>query len=228
MLYFFNGFFPIHLRISFDGQDDKFFSKRMALKWSTANNISAIRRENLLCFLSLDTLNSLSLKQYSELKDTLSYPLNSIFAVQSYNKIYGEHRFVLVAQAAEGIIEEKYDHKLANPSFQNRIKFLFNPLLVADSEHGAALFSSVGIDENTHFKLIMDTRHFYSHLAKKRKCFERGEELISEYWILSIAIRMFILQEIGVSYNESLFKTNTSSIVRWINEHRRSHKPTSS
>lgn len=228
MLYFFNGFFPTLLNISFDGEEDVSFPQRVARQWTTANNISATRSNNRLCFISPKTLNNSTLTKYSDLKTVLSYPLQSLFSIQSYDGIYWEHRFVLASQAAEGIIEEKYDNMLERPGFQAKIEFLFKPLLAANRKHRTKLFSSIGITQKTYFKLIKDTRHFYSHLARKRKCFETGDELISEYWILALAIRMFILQEIGVTYDISLFKANSSSIARWINENRKSHKPTSS
>lgn len=228
MLYFFNGFFPTLFSISFDGEADKFFLKKMARQWTTANNISATRSSNRLCFISPETLNNSTLTKYSDLKAALFYPLQSLFAIQSYDGIYSEHRFLLASQAAEGIIEEKYDDMLKQSGFQARIEFLFKPLLVANKKHRTKLFSSIGITQEIYFKLIKDTRHFYSHLAKDRKRFRKGVEFISDYWILSLAIRMFILQEIGVSYNDSLFKINASSIVRWINENRKVHKPTSS
>lgn len=228
MLYFFNGFFPTLFSISFDGEEDKFFLKKMARQWTTANNISATRSSNRLCFISPETLNNSTLTKYSDLKAALFYPLQSLFAIQSYDGIYSEHRFLLASQAAEGIIEEKYDDMLKQSGFQARIEFLFKPLLVANKKHRTKLFSSIGITQEIYFKLIKDTRHFYSHLAKDRKRFRKGVEFISDYWILSLAIRMFILQEIGVSYNDSLFKINASSIVRWINENRKVHKPTSS
>lgn len=228
MLYFFNGFFPTLLSISFNREEDKFFPKKMARQWTTANNISATRSSNRLCFISPETLNNSTLTKYSDLKAALSYPLQSLFAIQSYDGIYSEHRFLLASQAAEGIIEEKYDDMLKRSGFQARIEFLFEPLLVANRKHRTKLFSSIGIPQKIYFKLIKDTRHFYSHLAKERKRFKKGVEFISDYWILSLAIRMFILQEIGIAYDESLFKTNASSIARWINEHRKSHKPTSS
>ena len=70
------------------------------------------------------------------LKEALKYPLNSLFAVQSYDDIYGEHRFLLASHAAEGIVEEKYENQLKNPSgkngFKDRIEFLFKPLLNAN------------------------------------------------------------------------------------------------
>lgn len=228
MLYFFNGFFPTLFSIAFDGEEDKFFLKKMARQWTTANNISATRSSNRLCFISPEILNNSTLTKYSDLKAALSYPLQSLFAIQSYDGIYSEHRFLLASQAAEGIIEEKYDDMLERSGFQARIEFLFKPLLVANRKHRTKLFSSIGITQEIYFKLIKDTRHFYSRLAKDRKRFRKGVEFISDYWILSLAIRMFILQEIGVSYNESLFKINASSIVRWINENRKVHKPTSS
>lgn len=228
MLYFFNGFFPTLLNISFDGEEDKFFTKRMARQWTTANNISAARSSNRLCIISPKALNNSTLTKYLDLKAALSYPLQSLFAIQSYDGIYSEHRFVLASQAAEGIIEERYDDMVERTGFQARIEFLFKPLLVANRKHRTKLFSSIGITQELYFKLIKDTRHFYSHLAKERKRFKEGVEFISDYWILSLAIRMFILQEIGIAYDESLFKTNASSIARWINEHRKSHKPASS
>lgn len=35
MLYFFDGLFPVLLNISFDGEEDKFFLKRIARQWCT-------------------------------------------------------------------------------------------------------------------------------------------------------------------------------------------------
>lgn len=220
MLYFFNGFFPVLLSISFDGKADEFFPKRMARQWCTTKGYSLIRSNNRLCLISPETLNGTSLKKYATLKDVLKYPLSSIFAVQSYDNIYGEHRFVLASHAAEGIIEGKYDNQLDSHNFQGRIEFLFKPLLSADRKHKTKLFSSIELSQKDYFKLLKDTRHFYSHLAKERKRFTDGKEFISDYWILSLAIRLFILQEIGVSYDVPLFKTNATAIAEWIAKYR--------
>lgn len=220
MLYFFDGFFPVLLNISFDGKEDEFFPKRMARQWCTTKSFSLIRSNNRLCFISQETLNCTTLKKYALLKAVLKYPLSSIFAVQSYDNIYGEHRFVLASHAAEGIIEEKYDNQLSNHSFQGRMEFLFGPLLSANRKYKTKLFSSIGLSQKTYFKLLKDTRHFYSHLSKERKRFTEGEEFISDYWILSLAIRLFILQEIGVNYEASLFKANAFAIAEWITKYR--------
>ena len=220
MLYFFNGFFPALMNISFDGEEDKFFPKRMARQWCTTKSFSLIRSNNRLCFISQETLNCTTLKNYASLKAVLKYPLSSIFAVQSYDNIYGEHRFVLASHAAEGIIEEKYDSQLTNHGFKSRIEFLFRPLLNANKKHKTKLFSSIGLSEKSYFELIRDTRHFYSHLAKERKRFTEGKEFISDYWILSLAIRLFIMQEIGGNYDVPLFKANASAIAWWITKYR--------
>ena len=220
MLYFFNGFFPVLLNISFDGEEDKFFPKRIARQWCTTKSFSLIRSNNRLCFISQETLNCSTLKNYASLKAVLKYPLSSIFAVQSYDNIYGEHRFVLASHAAEGIIEEKYDSQRSNHNFQGRMEFLFEPLLNANRKYKTKLFSSIGLSQNTYFKLLKDTRHFYSHLAKERKRFIDGKEFVSDYWILSLAIRMFIMQEIGVNYEASLYKANATAIAEWIAEYR--------
>lgn len=220
MLYFFDGFFPVLLNISFDGEEDKFFPKRMARQWCTTKSFSLIRSNNRLCFISQETLNCTTLKNYAALKAVLKYPLSSIFAVQSYDNIYGEHRFVLASHAAEGIIEEKYDSQLTNHVFKSRMEFLFKPLLNANKKHKTKLFSSIGLTEKSYFELLRDTRHFYSHLAKERKRFTDGKEFASDYWILSLAIRLFILQEIGVNYEAPLFKANASAIAEWITKYR--------
>lgn len=220
MLYFFDGFFPVLLNISFDGEEDKFFPKRMARQWCTTKSFSLIRSNNRLCFISQETLNCTTLKNYAALKAVLKYPLSSIFAVQSYDNIYGEHRFVLALHAAEGIIEEKYDSQLTNHVFKSRMEFLFKPLLNANKKHKTKLFSSIGLTEKSYFELLRDTRHFYSHLAKERKRFTDGKEFASDYWILSLAIRLFILQEIGVNYEAPLFKANASAIAEWITKYR--------
>lgn len=220
MLYFFDGFFPVLLNISFDGEEDKFFPKRMARQWCTTKSFSLIRSNNRLCFISQETLNCTTLRNYAALKAVLKYPLSSIFAVQSYDNIYGEHRFVLASHAAEGIIEEKYDSQLTNHVFKNRMEFLFKPLLNANKKHKTKLFSSIGLTEKSYFELLRDTRHFYSHLAKERKRFADGKEFASDYWILSLAIRLFILQEIGVNYEAPLFKANASAIAEWITKYR--------
>lgn len=157
MFYFFNGFFPTLLSISFNGEEDKFFLKKMPRQWTTANNISATRSSNRLCFISTETLNNSTLTKYSDLKVALSYPLQSLFAIQSYDGIYSEHRFLLASQAAEGIIEEKYDDMLKRSGFQARIEFLFEPLLVANRKHRTKLFSSIGIPQKIYFKLIKDS-----------------------------------------------------------------------
>lgn len=220
MLYFFDGFFPVLLNISFDGEEDKFFPKRMARQWCTTKSFSLIRSNNRLCFISQKTLNCTTLRNYAALKAVLKYPLSSIFAVQSYDNIYGEHRFVLASHAAEGIIEEKYDSQLTNHVFKSRMEFLFKPLLNANKKHKTKLFSSIGLTEKSYFELLRDTRHFYSHLAKERKRFTDGKEFASDYWILSLAIRLFILQEIGVNYEAPLFKANASAIAEWITKYR--------
>lgn len=220
MLYFFDGFFPVLLNISFDGEEDKFFPKRMARQWCTTKSFSLIRSNNRLCFISQETLNCTTLRNYAALKAVLKYPLSSIFAVQSYDNIYGEHRFVLASHAAEGIIEEKYDSQLTNHVFKSRMEFLFKPLLNANKKHKTKLFSSIGLTEKSYFELLRDTRHFYSHLAKERKRFTDGKEFASDYWILSLAIRLFILQEIGVNYEAPLFKANASAIAEWITKYR--------
>lgn len=220
MLYFFDGFFPVLINICFDGKEDEFFPKRMARQWCTTKNFSLIRSNNRLCFISQETLNCTTLKNYAALKAVLKYPLSSIFAVQSYDNIYGEHRFVLASHAAEGIIEEKYDSQLTNHVFKSRMEFLFKPLLNANKKHKTKLFSSIGLTEKAYFELLKDTRHFYSHLAKERKRFTDGKEFASDYWILSLAIRLFILQEIGVNYETPLFKANASTIAEWITKYR--------
>ena len=220
MLYFFNGFFPVLLSISFDGEKDKFFPKRIARQWGTTKGFSLIRSNNRLCFISQSTLNYTTLKNYALLKTVLKYPLNSIFAVQSYDNIYGEHRFVLTAHAAEGMIEEKYENQLESHGFKSRIEFLFKPLLSANREHKTNLFRNIGIPQKTYFKLLKNTRDFYSHLAKERRRFREGKEFASDYWILSLAIRLFVLQEIGVNYEVPLFKANASAIAEWIAEYR--------
>lgn len=220
MFYFFYGFFPVLLNISFDGEEDKFFPKRIARLWSTTNSFSLIRSNNQLCNISSESLNCKTLKNYELLKATLKYPLNSIFAIQSYNNIYGEHRFVLASHAAEGIIEAKFDSEITNHSFQGRMKFLFIPLLNANRKHKTKLFSSIGITQTVYFKLLTETRDFYSHLAQERKRFTEGKEFASDYWILSLAIRLFIIQEIGLNYDVQMFKENASAIARWINQYR--------
>ena len=220
MLYFFNGFFPIILNISFDGEADKNFSKTVARQWRTAENVNLIRSSNRLCFISQETLNCTTLEKYVSLKAVLKYPLSSIFAVQSYDNIYGEHRFVLASHAAEGIIEKKYENKLSIHNFQSRIEFLFRPLLNANRKYNTKLFSSIGISRKNYFKLLKETRHFYTHLSKKRKCFIDGKEFISDYWILSLAIRLFIMQEIGVNYDIILFKQNALALAEWIVKYR--------
>lgn len=220
MLYFFDGFFPVLLSISFDGEEDKFFPERMARQWCTTKSVNLIRSNNRLCFISQETLNYTTLKNYASLKAILKYPLSSIFAVQSYDNIYGEHRFVLASHAAEGIVEEKYDSQLTNHGFKSRIEFLFRPLLNANKKHKTKLFSSIGLTEKSYFELLRDTRHFYSHLAKERKRFTDGKEFASDYWILSLAIRLFILQEIRVNYEAPLFKANASAIAEWITKYR--------
>lgn len=220
MLYFFNGFFPVLLNISFDGKEDKFFPKRIARLWSTTSSFSLVRSNNRLCNISIESLNCKTLKNYELLKATLKYPLNSIFAIQSYDNIYGEHRFVLASHAAEGIIEEKYDSKIGKQDFQCRMKFLFTPLLSANRKHKTKLFSCIGISQEEYFRLLKETRHFYSHLARERRRFTEGEEFASDYWILSLAIRLFIVQEIGLNYDAQLFKANASGIAQWINQYR--------
>lgn len=220
MLYFFDGFFPTILHIYFDGEEDKFFPKRMARQWCTTKSLSLIRNSNRLCFISQETLNCTTLKNYASLKSVLKYPLSSIFAVQSYDNIYGEHRFVLASHAAEGIIEAKYDSQLTNHDFKSRIEFLFKPLLNANRKHKTKLFSSIGLTGKSYFELLKNTRHFYSHLAKERKRFTKGKEFASDYWIMSLAIRLFILQEIGVNYETPLFKANASAIAEWIAKYR--------
>lgn len=220
MLYFFNGFFPVLLNIFFDGEEDEFFPKRMARQWCTTKSFNLIRSNNRLCFISQETLNRTTLQNYASLKAVLKYPLSSIFAVQSYDNIYGEHRFVLASHAAEGIVEEKYDNRLSNHSFQGRMEFLFEPLLNANRKYKTKLFSSMGLSQKKYFKLLKDTRHFYSHLAKERKRFTDGKEFASDYWILSFAIRLFVLQEIGVKYEVPLFKANAFAMAHWIAEYR--------
>ena len=224
MLYFFNGFFPCLLNIAFDGNEDKDYLRKIVRLRSTTEQLSLIRSNNRLCFISPENLNCSTLKKYALLKETLKYPLNSLFAVQSYDDIYGEHRFLLASHAAEGIVEEKYENQLKNHSgkngFKDRIEFLFKPLLNANKKHKTKLFSSIGLSQKAYFKLLKDTRHFYSHLAKERKRFTKGKEFISDYWILSLAIRLFILQEIGVNYEVPLFKANASAIAEWIAEYR--------
>lgn len=220
MLYFYNGFFPILLDISFDGKEDQFFPKRMARQWYTTNSCSLIRNNNRLCVVSQETLNCTTLKRYASLREALKYPLTSVFAVQSYDNIYGEHRFVLASHAAEGIIEGKYDSQLTNCNFKSRMEFLFAPLLNANKKYKTKLFSSIGLSEKSYFELLRNTRHFYSHLAKERKRFTKGKEFASDYWILSLAIRLFILQEIGVDYEAPLFKANASAIAKWMSKYR--------
>lgn len=221
MLYFFNGFFPRLLNIAFDGNEDNDYPQKIVRLRSTTEKLSLIRSNNRLCFISPENLNGGTLKNYALLKGTLKYPLNSLFAVQSYDYVYSEHRFVLAAHAAEGIVEEKYDSQLANHTFQGRIKFLFAPLLSANRRHNTNLFHNIGISQKTYFKLLKSTRDFYSHLAIERKRFKEGYELISNYWILSLAIRLFILQEIGVNHEVPLFKANASAIAEWIAEYRK-------
>ena len=220
MLYLFNGFFPVLLNIYFDGEEDKFFQKRMAKRWCTTNSFSLIRSNNKLCSISQKTLNCTTLKNYASLRDDLKYPLSSIFAIQSYDNIYGEHRFVLVSHAAEGIIEEKYDSQISSHNFQGRMEFLFGPLLNANRKYRTKLFSSIGLSQKNYFKLLKDTRHFYSHLSKERKRFTEGKEFLSDYWILSLAIRLFIMQEIRVNYEAPLFEANASAIAEWIAKYR--------
>lgn len=224
MLYFFNGFFPCLLNIAFDGNEDKDYPRKIVRLRSTTEKLSLIRSNNRLCFISPENLNCSTLKNYALLKEALKYPLNSLFAVQSYDDIYGEHRFVLASHAAEGIVEGKYENQLENHGgkngFKDRIEFLFKPLLNANKKHKTKLFSSIGVTEKSYFELLRDTRHFYSHLAKERKRFTDGKEFASDYWILSLAIRLFILQEIGVNYEAPLFKANASAIAEWISKYR--------
>lgn len=220
MLYFFNGFFPRLINIVFDGNEDKDYPRKIVRFRNTAEKLSLIRSNNRLCFVSPENLNCRTLKNYALLKEALKYPLNSLFAVQSYDGIYGEHRFVLASHAAEGIVEEKYENQLENHGFKDRIEFLFKPLLNADKKHKTELFSSLGFTEKSYFELLRNTRHFYSHLAKERKRFTDGKEFASDYWILSLAIRLFILQEIGVNYEALLFKANASAIAEWITKYR--------
>lgn len=221
MLYFFSGFFPGLLSISFDGEMDEFYSKRIARSRSTTKKLSLIRGNNRLCYISPENLNYSTLKNYALLKGALKYPLNAVFAVQSYDDIYSEHRFVLASHAAEGIVEEKFDSQIDNPCFQRRMEFLYKPLLSANRKHKTRLFSSIGISVNKYFKLLKNTRHFISHLAKERKRFTKGKEFISDYWLLSLAIRLFIMQEIGVNYDPQLFRANASAIAEWITKYRK-------
>ena len=225
MLYFFNGFFPHLLNIAFDGKEDKDYPRKIVRLRSTTEKLSLIRSNNRLCFISPENLNGSTLKKYALLKEALKYPLNSLFAVQSYDDIYGEHRFVLASHAAEGIVEEKYESQLENHGckngFKNRIEFLFKPLLDANRKHKTNIFKSIGVPQKTYFQLLKNTRDFYSHLARERRRFRKGKEFISDYWILSLAIRLFILQEIGVSYEVPLFKANASAIAEWIAEYRK-------
>mgnify|MGYP000567662140 CR=1 FL=1 len=100
------------------------------------------------------------------------------------------------------------------------MEFLFEPLLSTNRKYKIKLFSSIGLSQKAYFKLLKDTRYFYSHLSKKRKRFTKGEELISDYWILSLAIRLLILQEIGVSYEAPLFEANAFAIAEWITKYR--------
>ena len=225
MLYFFTGFFPRLLNIAFDGNEDKDYPRKIVRLRSTTEKLSLIRSNNRLCFISPENLNGSTLKKYALLKEALKYPLNSLFAVQSYDDIYGEHRFVLASHAAEGIVEEKYESQLENHGckngFKNRIEFLFKPLLDANRKHKTNIFKSIGVPQKTYFQLLKNTRDFYSHLARERRRFRKGKEFISDYWILSLAIRLFILQEIGVNYEVPLFKANASAIAEWIAEYRK-------
>ena len=189
MLYFFDGFFPVLLNISFDGEEDKFFPKRMARQWCTTKNFSLIRSNNRLCLISQETLNCTTLKNYASLKAVLKYPLSSIFAVQSYDNIYGEHRFVLASHAAEGIIEEKYDNQLSNHSFQGRMEFLFGPLLSANRKYKTKLFSSIGCHKR-HTLSYLKIPAIFTHIYQKSESGLQKEK--SSYQIIGFYLLQFV------------------------------------
>lgn len=223
MLYFCIGFFPKLQYISFDGVEDQLYPKRIARHRSTTENLSLKGSYNRLCGISIENLNGVTLRKYQALKAELETALNSIFAVQSYKDIYGEHRLLLASQAAEGIIEGKYDSAIAkaNRSFRGRIEFLFAPLLTADRKHKTKLFRSIGLTKMKYFELLKETRHFYTHCNRERKRFTKGTEFVADYWILSIAVRLFIMQEIGMQYDGQLLRINALSIASWMTKYRK-------
>ena len=167
-------------------------------------------------------INKESISEFSKIENKYKMIFNAFNYLHSdrYNSVLCDHKFMILSQLCEGYIENsEHEKHIKTADFKGRIGIYIDLFRKIDIKINAEIFKILNTYPEKIKKQIKNTRHMYSHYTKKDKTI-KGENFIYLYYILELAFRILVLDDINIKYGDEV-KENLYSIHDWIMEKRK-------
>lgn len=173
-------------------------------------------------------ITNLSIRKYKMLKNKFLNGLNSFFYLESkkYKDILVDHRFCILSQICEGLIESSRLENVVSArvnnisrrryiNFKDRIEYYISELDYYNKKYMISIYKALRIKRTTFLEQMKNSRHSLSHYVKKKNKLRTTNYLFA-YILLSNLFRIVILKELSVILNEDYIKESLYIIRDYI------------
>lgn len=192
-----------------------------------------IKNNLAVCQINKDTINEKVLQKFRSLKQMPLYSLQYLVS-NNYKSVIINHKITLLLHIIDGLISDSKINPMKKEiisrfnihnnigGYKPKAYFLCkNYFFKYHIKYNCEILSLLKVNEYEFVEVIADTRNWYSHfLADNNKTnrLRDGAEMLTYFEIIYYAIRLYFINQIGVSANEEWIKEYFYSIHDWILE----------
>ena len=167
-----------------------------------------------------DVINNNTIKEYKKIKKVFHNGLNALFYLKSYkyDGILIDHRFCMLSQICEGYVESGRLENIIKSKkngyigFKDRLTYYVDKLDFYNRKYNLCIYKTLSIKKKTLLNQIETSRHALSHYVQikdkkgNKKSKLNNYNFLFTYLILEYMLRIILLEELGVTINDSQLK----------------------
>jgi len=229
LLFVYLGSFPAILSLCISGVEQDLTNR--INKYKTSSRF--VKKNLALCSISPETVNSDVINVMRTIKRTPMFSLHYIVS-ESYDCVIQDHKITLLLHIVEAFINDKIVEKekenvrreYAIPKNQRIGKYFAvsyhlckNYYFKFHRKYNCEILKIMNKSQHDFLRTITDTRNWYSHFfddSNKLSRLRSGTDMTVYFEIIYYAIRLMIMDELGVKPKEDSIKEFYFSVHDWI------------
>ena len=227
LIFFYIGSFPLMTSLKINGVD-KDISDRVG-KYHTSSNF--VKQNLVVCDISANTITEQKLQRFKQMNQMALFSLQHLMSV-NYEHVITNHKMTLLLHVVQGIyddsccardkqaIKNKYPAATGTiGDYMASVYWLCNEYFFKyHSKYGCGILALLRVNQYQFLCKLTDTRNWYSHFlaeTKKPLRIRKGKDFIIYFEILCCAIRLAIVDELNVQFEEERIQEFYYTVHDW-------------
>ena len=190
-----------------------------------------IKPEMVICNIENSSINETVLNKFRNINKHPIYSLEYLVS-KEYKHVVMNHKLTLLLHVMEGLadrsvlrqLEDELRNLMGTKNLIGKFKassynILKNNFFKYHKKFDCGIFTLLDVDEMSFLEKITDTRNWHSHFydeSKKKNRLKKGDDMLYYFYIIFFAIRIYLIDSLGVSLNEEKIKEYCFMLHDWV------------